>query len=526
MPEAPSQPRPDRTGPLALGDLLGLGPDPTRISGVALDSRRVLPGDLYVALPGKVTHGARYAQAAVAAGAAAVLTDPAGAGLLAGALDVPVVVVDDPRGELARIAAQIYGRPSDALLMLGITGTVGKTSTVFLIEAALAAAGLAAGTIGTIGFRLRGEPLPAARSTVTTPESPDLQALLAVMRERGAQAVTMEVSSHALALHRVDAITFDVAGFTNLGHDHLDFHHDLESYFQAKASLFRDGHSRRAVINTDDRWGRRLADELRAEGRCQVVSAGHEADYRIVAQRPLADGSRRARLATPSGEIEFTLGLVGDFNLSNALMAAAMLDQAGIPLDAALAGFATAFIPGRMQRVPLPGAAPNVVVDFAHTPEAVTAALAALPPQRTIVVLGCGGDRDPAKREPMGAAAAGGAAVVVVTDDNPRSEDPAAIRAAVLAGARQRAEVSGALVLDGGDRRTAIRVALAQAGPGDWVAILGKGHERGQEIAGVITTFDDVAVAGAVWQSLRPESGSLDGGAADADRSGSGTSDG
>ncbi len=513
MPDATSQPRPTRTGSLALGELLATPTEPvegasTPISGVALDSRRVCPGDLYVALPGQLTHGARFAAVAVQAGAAAILTDPAGAALLADEPGVPVAVMAAPRVELARLAAAVYGRPSEALLMLGITGTAGKTSTAFLIEAGLTAAGLTAGTIGTIGFRLRGEPLPAVRSTVTTPESPDLQALLAVMRERGAEAVAMEVSSHALALHRVDAITFDVAGFTNLGHDHLDFHHDQESYFQAKAALFRNGRSRRAVVNADDPWGRRLVAELRSEAAAQVVTTGGaEADYRILAQQPQDDGSRRVRLATPSGEQEFTLGLVGEFNLFNALTAAAMLDQAGIDLGAALAGFATASIPGRMQRVPLPGAAPNVVVDFAHTPEAVTAALAALPEGRTTVVLGCGGDRDAAKREPMGAAAADGADVVVVTDDNPRSEDPAAIRAAVLAGARRRAAVTGAEVLDGGDRRTAIRLALGQAGPGEWVAILGKGHERGQEVAGMITSFDDVAVVAETWQALQPGPG-------------------
>lgn len=506
MSEAPSQLRPVRTGLLALGDLLGSGWDPTPIGGVALDSRGVRPGDLYVALPGQLTHGARFARAAVDAGAAAVLTDPAGA-LLAGGLSVPVVVLEDPRGELARLAAEIYGRPGDALLMLGITGTVGKTSTAFLIEAGLTAAGVTAGTIGTIGYRLRGEPLPASRSTITTPEAPDLQALLAVMRERGAQAVAMEVSSHALALHRVDAITFDVAGFTNLGHDHLDFHHDQESYFRAKAALFLGGRSRCAVINTDDPWGRRLAGELRAEGLAKVATTGGpEADYRILTSVPRADGSRRVRLATPRGEAEFSLGLVGDFNLLNALTAVAMLDQAGIGLDAALPGLATASIPGRMQRVALRGAAPNVVVDFAHTPEAVAAALTALPAARTIVVLGCGGDRDPAKREPMGAAAAGGADVVVVTDDNPRSEDPAVIRQAVLAGARRRAESTGALVLDGGDRRSAIRLALTRAEPGDWVAVLGRGHERGQEIAGAITPFDDVAVVAEEWQALQEAS--------------------
>lgn len=505
MSDAPSQLRPASTGSVALGSLLGADSAETLpdlpVTGVALDSRRVLPGDLYVALPGRDTHGARFAQVAVEAGAVAVLTDPAGAEL-AGDLAVPVVVVADPRGRLARLAARLYGRPSEALLMLGLTGTAGKTSTAFLIEAGLTAAGLAVGTIGTIGFRLRGEPLPAVRSTVTTPESPDLQALLAVMLEAGAQAVAMEVSSHALALHRVDEIVFDVAGFTNLGRDHLDFHHDQESYFRAKAALFLDGHSRRAVINIDDPWGARLAAELRAEGRARVVTTGAAGDYRILERDLQEDGGSRVRLATPSGEIGFTLGLMGEFNLRNAVTAAAMLDQAGIDLGAALPGFATASIPGRMQRVPLPGDAPNVVVDFAHTPEEITAALAAVPRTRTLVVLGCGGDRDAAKREPMGEAAATSADVVVVTDDNPRSEDPAAIRQVVLAGARRAAVTTGAVVLDGGDRRTAIRTALAEAAPGDWVAILGKGHEQGQEIAGVIAPFDDVAVAAEAWQEI------------------------
>ncbi len=506
------QPRPVRTGPLALAQVLDTTED-AAITGVSIDSRRVLEGDLYVALPGSATHGARFAAAAVAAGARAILTDAEGAGLAAGA-GVPVVAVADPRSEVARIAAAVYGNPGEHLLMLGVTGTAGKTSTAFLLEAGLAAAGLPAATIGTLGFRLQGQDLPADRSTITTPESSDLQALLAVMRERGAEAVAMEVSSHALALHRVDALTFDVAGFTNLGHDHLDFHRTQEAYYRAKASLFLDGRARAAVITTDDPWGQRLAGEVRAEGRIPVVTTGGGpgCDYRVTARSVQPDGGTLVRVATPSGEVEFRLGLIGDFNVANALTATAMLDVAGVDLSAALVGFATAAIPGRMQRVPLPGAAPHVVVDFAHTPESVTAALSALPAGRRVVVLGCGGDRDSAKREPMGEAAARLAQVVVVTDDNPRSEDPAAIRSAVLAGARRAAAATGAEVLDGGDRRSAIRAALDRAAPGEWVAILGKGHERGQEVAGVVTPFDDVAVAAQEWAALRP--GGLPGGPA------------
>ena len=499
MTNQPAEPRPARAGSLALGALFDAAAGVV-VTGVTLDSRRVTPGDLYVGLPGQTTHGARFAPAAVAAGAAAILTDAAGAAL-AGEAGVPVVVVDDPRAELARVAAEIYGRPGDHLLMLGVTGTTGKTSTTYLLEAGLAAAGLVTGVIGTIGFRVAGEPLAVARSTVTTPEAPDLQALLAVMRDRGAQGVAMEVSSHALALHRVDCIAFDVAGFTNLGRDHLDFHHDMESYFAAKQRLFLDGRARHAVVNVDDPWGRRLADAVTADGSAILHTTGATGDYRILRQRADAGGTR-VLLATPRGEHEFILGLLGDFNVKNALTAAAMLDCAGVDLAAALTGFARAQVPGRMQRVWLGDDAPGVVVDFAHTPEAVAAALAALPEGRVTAVLGCGGDRDVAKREPMGEAAARAAQVVVVTDDNPRSEDPAAIRAAVLAGARRAARESGATVIDGGDRRSAIRAALAQASAGEWVAILGKGHEQGQDIAGVVTPFDDVRVAVEEWRVI------------------------
>ncbi len=482
-------------------DALVPGAGPALVTGVTLDSRAVQHGDLYVALPGTATHGANFAAQAVAAGAAGILTDAAGAALLGG-IGVPVAVVADPRREMARIAAEVYGRPAERLVLYGVTGTAGKTSTTFLLAAALAAAGYRVGTIGTIGFALDGRQLASPRTTVTTPESPDLQALLGYLAGNGADAVAMEVSSHALALHRVDGLVFDVAGFTNLGRDHLDFHPTQEDYFQAKAGLFRDGRCRSAVVNTDDEYGRRLAAELRAGGAVRLVTTGAAGDYRPLGSEPASDGTSRVRLATPTGEREFVLGLLGAFNLRNAATAAAMLELAGVDLDAALPGFATAFVPGRMQRVDLGPDAPGVVVDFAHTPEAVTAALAGLPPGRRIVVLGCGGDRDQAKRGPMGAAAATAASVVVVTDDNPRSEAPEAIRAAVLAGAREAARMSGATVFDGGDRAGAIRLALSLAEPGDWVAVLGKGHESGQQVAGRTIPFDDVAVVAATWADL------------------------
>ena len=497
MPSVTSDPsalRPSAAPGLPLAHLL---PGASGVlTGVAFDSRSVAPGDLYVGLPGARAHGASFAAQAAAAGALAVLTDAAGAALAEPA-GLPVLTVDDPRAAMAPLAADVYGRPGEALDLFAVTGTNGKTSTVFLLEAALAALGRTVATIGTIGFRVAGRPLEVARTTVTTPEAPDLQALLAVLRERGADTVAMEVSSHALALHRADALTFDAAGFTMLGQDHLEFHHTLEEYFAAKARLFVDGRTRAAVVNTDDPWGRRLAALARADGTRVVTTLADDADLRVVAAEPLADGGSRVRLAHPGGETVFDLSMLGDFNVANAVTALGLVHAAGLDVDAAAAGLAAAQVPGRMQRVDLGPDAPHAVVDFAHTPQAVAAALAALPRTgRRIAVLGAGGDRDPSKRGPMGRAAAEAADLVVVTDDNPRSEEPAAIRAAVLAGAR---EAGGAEVVDGGDRRAAIARALRLARPADWVAVLGKGHETGQDVAGVISPFDDVAVIRETW---------------------------
>jgi UDP-N-acetylmuramoyl-L-alanyl-D-glutamate--2,6-diaminopimelate ligase len=499
MTTSPAVLRPSVTPGTLLSVILP-GASDVPVSGVTLDSRSVRPGDLYVALPGQATHGARFAGQAVASGAVAVLTDPAGAGQLEG-IGVPVAVVADPRSEMARVAAEVYGRPAERFALYGVTGTTGKTSTTFLLAAGLAAAGNRVGTIGTIGFAIDGRQLVSPRTTVTTPESPDLQALLAYLAEQGADAVAMEVSSHALALHRVDGLVFDVAAFTNLGRDHLDFHITQEDYFQAKAALFRDGRCRAAVVNTDDEHGRRLAAELR-EGDVRLVTTGVDGDYRPLGRELATDGTSLVRLGTPGGEREFRLGLLGEFNVRNAATAVAMLDLGGVDLDAALPGLATAFVPGRMQRVGLGEGAPGVVVDFAHTPESVAAALQALPQGRRIAVLGCGGDRDQAKRGPMGAAAASAASVVVVTDDNPRSEPPEAIRAAVLAGAREAAARTGAQVVDGGPRADAIRLALSLARPGDWVALLGKGHETGQQLADRTIPFDDVAQVTQAWAEL------------------------
>ncbi|MFV0405727.1 MAG: UDP-N-acetylmuramoyl-L-alanyl-D-glutamate--2,6-diaminopimelate ligase [Propioniciclava sp.] len=468
-----------------------------RITGITLDSRRVCPGDLYVGLPGNRTHGARFAHQAAVAGATVMLTDAAGREL-AGPDVLPIVVVADPRAVMAALAAEIYGRPGDALELFGVTGTNGKTSTVFLVEAALGALGKTVGTVGTLGFRVGDTPVTEVRSTITTPESVDLHALLAVMRERGADAVAMEVSSHALALHRVDALTFETAGFTMLGRDHLEFHRTMDAYFAAKADLFLAGRTRKAVINTADTWGIQLAGMIQDAGSAALITTlGPEADFRILEAAQLPEGDWWVRLGHPGGVTEFGLSMLGRFNVANAVTALAMVAAAGGDIDRAAGGLQLAQVPGRMQRVRLGLGAPHVLVDFAHTPQAVAEALQALPGGgRTVAVLGAGGDRDVSKRGPMGAAAARHADLVIVTDDNPRSEEPAAIRAEILAGARGH----GAEVHDGGDRRSAIRLALHLAQAGDWVAVLGKGHERGQEIAGDVTPFDDVSVVLEEWE--------------------------
>lgn len=526
----PASPAEPRRHPMGLSDLLAgqpvmlPGADPV-ISGVVLDSRRVRPGDLYVGLPGTTRHGAEFAAVAAAAGALAILTDAAGSEL-AGSAGLPVAIADDPRMAMAIASRRLYGDPARSMISFGVTGTNGKSTTVLMLASALEGSGRLVGSIGTLGFLIGGEPLEMARSTITTPESPDLQLILALMRERGADTMAMEVSSHALVLQRVAGIAFDVVGFTNLGRDHLEFHKTMDAYFAAKAKLFTPEYARHAVINGDDAAGRRLLDQAARLGLPAVsVGFGDDCAYRIAAWHPEGLGSTFT-LVHPAGSITGTICLPGDYNVRNAATALAMIDQAGLDMTAALPGLARAVIPGRMQPVELSGAAPagraapRVYVDFAHTPQAVASALSALDHpdrkgrSRVVAVLGAGGDRDPDKREPMGQAAARGADVVVVTDDNPRSEDPAAIRARVLAGARAAIDaaepgtrLAGVELVDGGDRRRAIGLALRLARAYDSVAVLGKGHERTQQLADKTIDFDDVEVVREQWSLLVADAG-------------------
>ena len=496
-------PRPAGNHPLALSALADLVGDPvqgdpaTVVRGVTLASPEVRPGDLYAALPGARTHGARFAADAAGRGAVAVLTDPTGREQAA-ATGLPVCVTGDPRGVLGDVAARVYGEPAARLPVIGITGTNGKTTTSYLVEAGLAAAGRGTGLIGTVQSRTRGRDgaETAFPSVRTTPEAPVLHALLATMAESGVDVVVMEVSSHALVQGRVGGVPFAAAGFTNLSQDHLDFHRDLEDYFRAKALLF-DGRAAREVVVVDDEHGRRLAGML--GDRAVTVSAegafvdGEPAHWTATGIGPAPGGGSAFTLAGPGGTWPARVRLPGRFNVTNAVLAAALLDAVGVPVDAALEGIATTVVPGRMEPVDA-GQPFTAVVDYAHTPDAVATALAALRSAtrgRLITVLGCGGDRDPGKRPAMGAAAAVGSDLLVVTDDNPRSEDPAAIRAAMVAGVPADRRGSVEVV---GDRRAAIARAVELARPGDTVLVAGKGHESGQEVAGTVTPFDDRAV--------------------------------
>ncbi len=504
-------PRPSQTTPVALGDIAvvsgarivtGNATD-RAVTGVTHDSTRVQTGDLYVAIRGGTRHGAEFAGPAIAAGAVAVLTDEAGAvrtdeagAALTNGQAVPTLVVDDPRAVLGAVAARAYGDPTAHLLVIGLTGTAGKTSTAYLVESGLAAAGHATCMVGTVETRMVGETIESER---TTPEATDLHALFATALERGATAAVMEVSSHALAYGRVGGVHFDVGGFTNFGQDHLDFHADTEDYFAAKARLF-DGRCRVEVLNLDDEAVRRLlkpatvtfsadgdpaatwrAEEIARSGFAQTFTAVHR------------DGD----------VVGVTVSLPGRHNVANALLALACLVEAGVSAEVAAKGIgACRGVPGRLELVGAPGPVLGVV-DYAHKPDAITAALAALREVasgdgagpagggRIICVIGAGGDRDRGKRPLMGAAAARGADLVIVTDDNPRSEDPAAIRAEVLSGTHTDRDDTVTAVTEVPGRRGAIDEAVRRARPGDVIAVLGKGHERGQEVAGVVTPFDD-----------------------------------
>jgi UDP-N-acetylmuramoyl-L-alanyl-D-glutamate--2,6-diaminopimelate ligase len=472
------------------------GPLDVAVTGIALASQRVQGGDIYAAVPGSRAHGIEYAADAVDAGAVALLTDAHG--LAHAPRDLPVLRVESPRAVLGRFAAHLYGEPARSLRMLGVTGTQGKTTTTRLAESALQRAGVASAVVGTVGTRVAGEEIKTA---LTTPEAPDLHALFAMMRERGVDTCAMEVSSHALVLGRVDGVRFDVAVFTNLGRDHLDFHTDLEDYFRAKASLFTPERCVQGLVNADDEYGRRLMAAARDVPLQSFSATGGKADWRAEDVEVTAAGSRFT-VAGPGGiRVDAACPLPGDFNVANALAALVGCALLGHDLEPVARAMAEGGgVPGRLERVDA-GQDFTVVVDYAHKPDAVTAALAALRPLtrgRLIVVLGAGGERDHGKRPIMGEIAARMADVVIVTDDNPRGEEAASIRAEILSGAHGgRADV-----IEVGDRRSAIREAVGRAAAGDVVLVAGKGHETGQEVAGEVHPFDDREVVRAELEAL------------------------
>nr|WP_199340302.1 UDP-N-acetylmuramoyl-L-alanyl-D-glutamate--2,6-diaminopimelate ligase [Mycobacteroides chelonae] len=472
------------------------GPSAATVTGVTLRAQDARAGDLFAALPGSSAHGAQFASEAIAAGATAVLTDAAGAQLLAEQSpdfsDIAVLVHPIPRAVLGALAAKVYGEPSRQLQVVGVTGTSGKTTTTYLVEAGLRAAGKRVGLIGTVGVRIDGEDVPSA---LTTPEAPALQELLAEMVQRGVDTVVMEVSSHALALNRVDGTRFAVGAFTNLSRDHLDFHPSMEDYFATKARLFqRDSPQRaqRSVICVDDDAGRAMAELARAAGPGTVtVSSGDGAvaDWTCSDVEVGPDGGQRFAANGPAGSVELGIALPGHYNVANCLVAIAILELLGIAAVTAAPGIAIAGVPGRMESV-VAGQPFLAVVDYAHKPGALRAVLESLRSHRDGrlgVVFGAGGNRDRGKRADMGQVAAELADLVVVTDDNPRDEEPSAIRAEIVSGTTG----SAAEVIEIGDRRAAIGFAARWAHPGDTVLIAGKGHESGQRVGAVSVPFDD-----------------------------------
>ncbi|MDN5923521.1 MAG: UDP-N-acetylmuramoyl-L-alanyl-D-glutamate--2,6-diaminopimelate ligase [Xanthomonadales bacterium] len=465
---------------------------PIEISGLSLDSRSVRAGEAFIALRGTQTHGLDFAAAAAARGAAAILAEPLGAADT-GAVpptNLPTVYVSDLRERLGEIAARFYDHPGADLEIIGVTGTNGKTSIVQLLAQALTALDRRSASIGTLGAGVHGALVSAAR---TTPDAISVQALLAAFRDDGVRDVAMEVSSHALVQGRVNAVPFALAVFTNLTRDHLDYHGNMQAYGAAKAKLFAWPGLRVAVINDDDAFGRSLAAGLPAQVRAlRYGIASETAEVRASDVRRHSDGVD-FMLHTPWGDAPVHSPLLGGFNVVNLLAVAACLGALDCDLPAlvrTLQGLAP--VAGRMQRLG-GGDWPVIVIDYAHTPDALTQALASLREHargKLICVFGAGGDRDRGKRAPMGAAAEAGADIIIVTDDNPRSEDGDAIAVQILAG---MAQPQHARVIR--DRRQAMATAISEARAGDIVLIAGKGHEAYQESHGEKRVFDDALVA-------------------------------
>jgi UDP-N-acetylmuramoyl-L-alanyl-D-glutamate--2,6-diaminopimelate ligase len=486
---------------------LGPGEDAPEVTDLAFDSRRTSPGSLFFCRPGAIDDGHRHAPAAVAAGAVALVVERV--------LDLPVpqLVVEDARAAMNVAAAPFFGHPSRSLALAGITGTNGKTTTAYLLDAIFAAAGEATGLIGTVETRFAGGTTPGSR---TTPESVDLQRLLRRMVDGGVGFCAMEVTSVGLAQGRVDGAEFAVSAFTNLTQDHLDYHGDLETYYRAKRALFVPERTALAVVNVDDPYGVRLVNELRGVP-CVTCALDAEAGVRALDVTTGPAGSSFRLEGSVAGRVlhqPLHMRLPGQFNVANALAAVTAAAALGAPADAITEGLANLVrVPGRFDLVER-GQDFAVVVDYAHTPDGLGRVLAAARDltgagavrPRVIAVFGCGGDRDRTKRPLMGRAAAEHADVVFVTSDNPRSEAPEAIMAEIEAGIAEAPPRLGYRLI--ADREEAIEAAIAGAGPGDVVVIAGKGHETTQSFRDGVVDFDDAEVAAASLQRLAGADGS------------------
>jgi UDP-N-acetylmuramoyl-L-alanyl-D-glutamate--2,6-diaminopimelate ligase len=452
-------------------------------TGIACDSREIITGDLFVALPGTKVHGATFINEIKTAGAVAVLTDPAGAKLIAGIL--PTLVSENPRKIAGECASWFYDVPSRKISVVGITGTNGKTTTSSLLQQIWRFANRQTGLIGTVGIEIGTESIPAS---FTTPEGSDLQSLLAVMSERHIQNVAMEVSSHSIEMNRIDGTFFQLVGFTNLTQDHLDFHGDMATYFAAKRKLFSQNFTDLGLINIDDIYGAKIFSD--SELPLISLSRGNpSAEWHYESAEMSPNGYSIIIRGTGGIQISGELNLIGEHNLDNLLMATAMAFQTGV--DPMVIGNSFRFLtgaPGRLEKINL-GQNFTALVDYAHTPDAVIRTLATLRKSCTgkiIAVLGCGGDRDRTKRPLMGEALLNGSDIAIFTSDNPRFEDAEEILKQMVEGI----DVSD-LVQVVINRREAIALAVASAQPGDFVVVLGKGHEAGQEISGVTYPFDD-----------------------------------
>ena len=481
------------------------------VTGISMDSRGVCAGDLYVALPGAKVHGAQFAEGALKLGAAAILTDAAGAELL-GEAAVPLLVTEHLREYVGPLAAQIYGSASfPATHRYAVTGTNGKTTSTYMLESIFRTGlGVKTGLIGTIQILIDGVSVP---SKMTTPESPHVHSLLTIMGEHGLRCAAMEVSSHAIDYHRVDGVKYAVAGFTNLTQDHLDLHGTMEHYFESKAQLFTPERAELAVITADDSWGEKMhasaAERMGAEhvhrlvtargaGLAEVPAEFGERDWAVV--RVQREGlGHRFYLENGAGEsIECYTGLPADFNVSNAALAALMayLDTDAAERELLLPALAsgpalTPVVPGRMQLISL---APHAIVDFAHNPDGLTRALEAMDRPgdgKVMIVFGATGERDHLKRPIMGAIAAQNADIVIVTDDDPHGEEPAPIRAAVEEGAQKAQNRRAQQILNISPRSAAIDAAIALATEHDAILIAGRGHETEQDVDGVDIALDD-----------------------------------